>query len=97
MLALPLVAVLPASALAEEGNPHWDYSGEVDPSVWSELSPQFAACGAGAEQSPIDIKTAEIVEAEFQPVNVRWQSFTPEVVNNRHAVQANTNGQRRLC
>ncbi|MGI9331798.1 MAG: carbonic anhydrase family protein, partial [Gammaproteobacteria bacterium] len=92
-MVLPLVAGLPASALAEGGKSHWDYSGKADPSVWSELSPKYAACGGGAEQSPIDIKTAEVVEAKFQPVKVNWQPFTPEVVNNGHTVQTNTNGQ----
>ena len=35
--------------------PHWAYAGAQGPSHWGELDEQFAACGDGHEQSPIDI------------------------------------------
>src|SRR5262245_56707682 len=38
--------------------PHWSYEGAQDPSHWAELSPDFALCGAGHQQSPIDIVTS---------------------------------------
>ena len=91
--ALMLAVGLSGVAGAESGKVHWGYEGEGDPSVWSELSPDFAACGAGAEQSPIDIPTDEAIAAEFEPVAISWNAFTPEVVNNGHTIQINTNGQ----
>ena len=92
-VALMLAVGLSGGAGAETAKVHWGYEGEGDPSVWSELSPEFAACGAGAEQSPIDIRSAEAIAAEFKPVEISWAAFTPEVVNNGHTIQVNTNGE----
>ena len=93
VLALSLAAGIAVPAAAEEGKAHWGYEGAGDPSVWSELSPDFAACGAGTEQSPIDIHSDDAIAAEFAPVEINWTGFTPEVVNNGHTIQVNTNGQ----
>ena len=92
-IALALAAGIAAPAVAETGKPHWGYEGTGDPSVWSELSPDYAACGAGTEQSPIDIHSDDAIAAEFTPAEISWTSFIPEVVNNGHTVQVNTNGQ----
>jgi len=35
--------------------PHWSYDGAEDPAHWAALSPDFALCGAGHQQSPVDI------------------------------------------
>ena len=93
ILALTISAAMAAPAAAETGKPHWGYEGAGDPSVWSELSPEYAACGAGTEQSPIDIHAADAIAAEFAPVEINWNSFTPEVVNNGHTIQVNTDGE----
>ncbi len=37
---------------------HWGYSGENGPDNWGDLSPEFATCSTGEEQSPIDINEA---------------------------------------
>ena len=34
---------------------HWGYEGEVGPEHWGDLSPDYAACSQGVEQSPVDI------------------------------------------
>ena len=93
ILALTISAAMAAPAAAETDKPHWGYEGAGDPSVWSELSPEYAACGAGTEQSPIDIHAADAIAAEFAPVEINWNSFTPEVVNNGHTIQVNTDGE----
>ena len=38
--------------------PHWDYE-SAGPAKWASLSPDFAACGAGKSQSPIDLHGAK--------------------------------------
>ena len=40
---------------------HWGYAGDTGPEHWAELSPEFAPCGAGTEQSPIDLRMTEAV------------------------------------
>ncbi len=44
----------PVAAL---GPAAWSYRGENGPAQWADLSPDYAWCGAGTRQSPIDIAT----------------------------------------
>jgi hypothetical protein len=37
----------------------WSYEGEKGPEHWADLDPDYAACKAGKEQSPIDIGNAK--------------------------------------
>ena len=66
---------------------HWTYSGHGGPAEWGTLSPAFASCSAGREQSPINIPAGA-------PLSVRSPrfSYAPSglhIVNNGHTVQAN--------
>ena len=51
----------PAAASAPEPSAaapvHWTYEGEEGPAGWAELSEDFETCGAGTQQSPIDLPT----------------------------------------
>ena len=78
-LAVPL--------LADEHPPHWGYAGHAGPSNWGELSPQFAACRDGKNQSPVDI--AAVVDAPLPPLALAYGSAATSVVNNGHTVQFN--------
>ncbi|VAW43500.1 hypothetical protein MNBD_CHLOROFLEXI01-2580, partial [hydrothermal vent metagenome] len=33
----------------------WGYAGKSAPAYWADLDPNYADCGSGQEQSPIDI------------------------------------------
>ena len=47
-----LAATVPAgTALADE----WGYAGDGAPVNWGALSPDFAVCSAGVQQSPVDL------------------------------------------
>jgi len=80
-----------APAMAEDH--HWGYEGEGDPAHWGDISDDFKECGAGQEQSPIDIIPAKAISAEFKPAEVHWEAFTPAIVDNGHTIQVNTNGK----
>ena len=41
---------------------HWGYEGDIGPAHWADLSPDFARCGQGMEQSPIDLAGADVVD-----------------------------------
>ena len=44
------------SVVQESARPvHWSYSGENGPANWASLSPVYALCGNGQNQSPINI------------------------------------------
>ena len=59
--------------------PHWSYEGHDGPENWGALDGQFSICSNGSQQSPIDLKNARAVIPE--PIDVKWKSFIPHVVN----------------
>lgn len=68
--------------------PHWGYRGAGAPENWAKLSPKFAACEAGHNQSPIDVK--DPVDAELAPIPFNYYMLSPvDIVNNGHTVQVN--------
>jgi len=72
--------------LAAEGV-HWSYSGPTGPDHWAELSPEYAACGIGFNQSPIDITGT--VEADLDMLNFDYHSGATSIINNGHTLQVN--------
>jgi carbonic anhydrase len=86
VLALALALMAFGVALAQEAV-HWSYEGESGPEHWGDLSPDFAACAKGVEQSPVDIPP----DAPVNPAGVAF-SYQPSainIVNNGHTVQVN--------
>jgi carbonic anhydrase len=81
-----LLLSLPAPA-ADEDQPHWGYGGAGNPTQWGLLTPEFAQCEIGKEQSPIDV--GSVIEGD--PVNIKfnYQPTPLVVVNNGHTIQVN--------
>jgi len=86
---------------------HWDYSAEHGPEHWASISPDYALCGSGKLQSPINLRTTisskyelgttlkNISMSNFQDVSsLVKNSFSNlvTVVHNGHTVQ--TSGVR---
>ncbi|GAA3502248.1 carbonic anhydrase family protein [Streptomyces prasinosporus] len=67
--------------------PHWSYEGATGPEHWASLSEDFATCGKGHEQSPVDLGEDVAVETDT-PVTVHYRPVTAELVNTGHTVQA---------
>ncbi|MBI2236608.1 MAG: carbonic anhydrase family protein [Magnetospirillum sp.] len=76
-----------AVAASETAQPHWTYEGHGGPEEWGKLAPEYAACGMGREQSPIDL--ARGTPAMMGDPAVSWQPGALEVVNNGHTIQVN--------
>ncbi len=74
------------SAFASGGTAHWGYSGEGAPEHWGDLSPEFAACKSGKNQSPIDI--TGLIESELAPIAFSYGDSKVDVVNNGHTIKA---------
>jgi carbonic anhydrase len=66
---------------------HWGYSGDAGPAQWARLSPDFATCASGRNQSPVDIAGA--VEAKLPSIQPAYRPGGHEIVNNGHAIQVN--------
>ena len=88
-VACPLcVGLASHRAFGSEESPHWSYSGDEGPGHWGSLSPDYAACSGGAEQSPIDLAGA--IQAEIAPADIAWRAMSQYgVVNNGHTIQVN--------
>nr|WP_290665872.1 carbonic anhydrase family protein [Ardenticatena sp.] len=70
---------------AEGGAEEWGYDGEQGPAYWGQLSPDYATCATGREQSPIDIPAwAPVNQPDLQFV---YQSTPLTIVNNGHTVK----------
>jgi carbonic anhydrase len=51
------------------------------------LSPEFAACGIGLNQSPVDIK--DTLAADLDVLNLDYHARATSMVNNGHTIQIN--------
>ena len=83
VLTAALLAV--GSMLLAAEDRHWSYSGETGPKNWAKLSPEFAACNSGFNQSPIDI--SKTFPAELEALQFNYISKSTMIVNNGHTVQ----------
>ncbi len=73
---------------------HWGYEGEIGPARWADLSPDFAQCGQGREQSPIDLVGAVVVEGmPFEKtrsqglLTVEQRARVMDLIDNGHTIQ----------
>ncbi len=99
--ALPLAAAMfiqavqasePAHSASEP--PHWGYEGDDAPEHWGQLSPEFALCARGTNQTPINIEGA--LKAGVKPLQLHYKSGPQTIVNNGHTVQINVSGGNTL-
>jgi carbonic anhydrase len=86
LLAIVLALCSFGVALAAEGV-HWSYSGDTGPEHWGELSPEYAACSKGVEQSPIDIPASTPLDTSG--ISFSYQPSALTILNNGHTIQAN--------
>ena len=90
---VPVLAAPPAEAAHDThaGHaPHWSYEGDNGPHAWAKLAPEFAACGSGQRQSPIDIRDG--MKLDLDPVVFEYRPSSFRVLDNGHTIQANVSG-----
>lgn len=70
---------------------HWSYDGEDGPLHWGDLGQGNKVCGAGHQQSPIDLagalpgRSSTVPEFNYGESRLKWQ-------NNGHTLQADVQG-----
>jgi carbonic anhydrase len=79
-------ALLPVPLVAQEP-PHWTYKGETGPKDWSRLESDYATCGVGRTQSPINIKDAKTMD--LPALHFAYQPVPLNIIDNGHSVQVN--------
>jgi carbonic anhydrase len=87
-LVLLIAAVsLPAGSRAQ-WRTHWTYEGATGAEHWSDLDPNYAACKAGTEQSPVDIRDAE--KAGLPALRFEYKSGPLKyLINNGYTIRVN--------
>jgi len=66
---------------------HWSYEGKTGPAYWDCLSEEYALCGSGKRQSPIDISSS--IKADLPPLIFNYVSIPLIIENNGHTIQVN--------
>jgi len=66
---------------------HWAYEGDGAPHAWNVIKDEYATCGDGKQQSPIDISTVTI--GPLSEIEFKYKSTPLELTNNGHTIQAN--------
>jgi carbonic anhydrase len=70
-----------------DGHRHWAYEGEGGPERWAQMNPEWAQCGKGTRQSPIDIRDS--IGVQLDPVLFDYRPSSFKVIDNGHTVQVN--------
>ena len=73
------------AAVQEHAAIHWGYEGAGSPENWARLSPDYALCGSGKRQSPIDIRDG--IRVDLEPIQFDYRPATFRVIDNGHTVQ----------
>lgn len=86
---IAFVLFLLAKTVAQE-NPSehiWDYSEEHGPTHWGELKPEYAKCGLGHRQSPIDIRNPHL--ADLPAIRFDYKPSPLRIIDNGHTIMIN--------
>jgi carbonic anhydrase len=78
-----------SGAAAAEAAHHWSYTGEGAPAHWASLEHDYAVCGVGHAQSPIDIETAQVRKQNLAPLVFDYKPGALHIIDNGHSVQVN--------
>lgn len=91
--AAPRIASRPSTAHAavqQHAAIHWGYEGAGAPENWTRLSPEYALCGTGKRQSPIDIRDG--IRVDLEPIQFDYRPARFRVIDNGHTVQVTLPG-----
>ena len=66
---------------------HWSYGGEGGPIRWADMSPEWAACGKGSRQSPIDIRSG--IKVDLEPIGFDYKPTGFSIIDTGHTIQVN--------
>lgn len=91
-MRFPVVAafLLGTAAVAAAQNANWTYEGKNGPLRWSKLDPSYAACSAGREQAPIDIRGAHLNKG-LKPIEFHYLAGAVTLEHDGHMIVAHVN------
>jgi carbonic anhydrase len=77
-----------AAAVVAEVKAHgtvWNYEGDAGPANWAKINVDWAACGNGNRQSPIDIRDG--IKVDLEQIEFDYHPSTFSEVDNGHTVE----------
>ena len=63
----------------------WSYDGANGPEAWAQLKPEYAACGKGERQSPIDVRDG--IKVQLDAVQFHYQAPDFRVIDDGRTVR----------
>ena len=80
-----------SSGAEHRGGPvHWGYGEDDGPMHWAALSPDYATCASGREQSPIDLVAA--TTGEQAGMSRYYKAASLRIIRHEHIVDVIDNG-----
>ncbi len=79
--------LLTAGLLHADEEHHWSYQGATGPSHWAAMEHEYASCGAGKAQSPIDIEDSAARKSDLPAIAFDYKPSPLKIVDNGHTVQ----------
>jgi carbonic anhydrase len=81
---------LAAVAAAPRHGTHWTYEGESGPANWSKINSDWAMCGGGRRQSPIDIRDG--IKVDLEQIGFDYHPSSFNEIDNGHTIQVTVGG-----
>ena len=84
-IILPIFAslIFVTSAVLSADTGQWSYSGnKTGPENWASLSPDYALCGSGKNQSPVNIDLKKTVNTQNRGIKFNYGLIVPELIKN---------------
>jgi carbonic anhydrase len=95
---IPILALMAFTLCSSEQEahhpPHWSYEGATGPDHWGDLSPEYAKCKTGSEQSPVNITSS--VASDLPAIEFHYTESALKIINNGHTVQVNSDGRSSM-
>src|SRR3954468_14252641 len=82
-------SLMAAGVLQADEEHHWSYQGATGPSHWAAMEHEYATCGAGKTQSPIDIEDSGAKKSELPAIAFDYKPSPLKIIDNGHTVQIN--------
>lgn len=87
-------AAITAAKPVQLHSDHWSYEGETGPANWGKINADWAKCGTGNRQSPIDIRDG--MKVDLEQIVFDYKPSTFNVVDNGHTIQVTLAGGNYL-
>jgi carbonic anhydrase len=82
-------SIMTIGVLHADEEHHWGYQGGTGPSHWAAMEHEYATCGTGKSQSPIDIEDSAVKRVDLPPIAFDYKPSPLKIIDNGHTVQIN--------